>query len=173
MQGQKLEHINSARSCPSLQGLSLGVVSTPYCRAAKLTLVHLLWRFTRASFLLPFLLTRRGPDPYKGGGSRLNISAIGGNFARIRSPILVHPGWSCWVNCDLVRSYRVSNSRFVTVLTYGLTGHTLAKYPTKRLPRAKSIKGMAIGMGASWHRNLSRPNELVGTRNVRNSKRKE
>jgi hypothetical protein len=31
--------------------------------------------------------------PYKGGGSRLNISAIGGNFARIRSPILVHPGW--------------------------------------------------------------------------------
>lgn len=34
----------------------------------------------------------RGPDPHKGGGSRLNISAIGGNFARIRSPILVHPG---------------------------------------------------------------------------------
>lgn len=29
---QKLEHIDSARSCPSLQGLSLGVVSTPYCR---------------------------------------------------------------------------------------------------------------------------------------------
>ncbi|CAN4115636.1 unnamed protein product [Withania somnifera] len=27
-----------------------------------------------------------------GGGSRPNISAIGGNFARIRSPILVHPG---------------------------------------------------------------------------------
>jgi hypothetical protein len=26
---------------------------------------------------------------------------------------------------------------------------SLAKYPTKRLPRAKSIKGMAIGMGAS------------------------
>ncbi|CAA0821957.1 Unknown protein [Striga hermonthica] len=45
-----------------------------------------------ASFLLPFLLTGRGPDPHKGGGSRLNISAIGGNFARIRSPILVHPG---------------------------------------------------------------------------------
>jgi len=42
VQGQKLEHIDSARSCPSLQGLSLGVVSTPYCRAAKLTLVHLL-----------------------------------------------------------------------------------------------------------------------------------
>ena len=40
MQGQKLEHIDSARSRPSLQGLSLGVVSTPYCRAAKLTLVH-------------------------------------------------------------------------------------------------------------------------------------
>jgi hypothetical protein len=110
VQGQKLEHIDSARSCPSLQGLSLGVVSTPYCRAAKLTLVHLLWRFTRASFLLPFLLTRRGPDPHKGGGSRLNISAIGGNFVRIRSPILVHPGWSCWVNCDLVRSYRVKVS---------------------------------------------------------------
>ncbi|KAK4538925.1 hypothetical protein RGQ29_032161 [Quercus rubra] len=45
-----------------------------------------------ASFLLPFLLTRRGPGPHKGGGSLLNISAIGGNFARIRSPILVHPG---------------------------------------------------------------------------------
>jgi len=44
----------------------------------------------------------------------------------------------------------VSKSRFVTVLlTYGLTGHTLAKYPTKRLPIAKRIKGMAIGMGAS------------------------
>ena len=83
------------------------------------------------------------------------------------------PGWSCWVNCDLVRSCRVSNSRFVTVLTYGLTGHTLAKYPTKRLPRARSIEGMAIGMGASWHREMSRPNELVGTRNVRKSKRKE
>jgi len=40
VQGQKLEHIDSARSRPSLQGLSLGVVSTPYCRAAKLTLVH-------------------------------------------------------------------------------------------------------------------------------------
>nr|GEZ69542.1 NADH dehydrogenase subunit 5, mitochondrial [Tanacetum cinerariifolium] len=34
----------------------------------------------------------------------------------------------------------VSNIRFITVLTYGLT---------KRLPRARSIKGMAIGMGAS------------------------
>ncbi|GKD66946.1 hypothetical protein Tco_1309054, partial [Tanacetum coccineum] len=33
-----------------------------------------------------------GSGPHKGGGSRLNISAIGGNFARIRSPILVHPG---------------------------------------------------------------------------------
>ncbi|KAH0727929.1 hypothetical protein KY284_003794 [Solanum tuberosum] len=40
VQGQKLEHIDSARSRPSLQGLSLGVVSTPYCRAAKLTLVQ-------------------------------------------------------------------------------------------------------------------------------------
>jgi|EndMetStandDraft_5_1072996.scaffolds.fasta_scaffold01343_4 hypothetical protein len=40
VQGQKLEHIDSARSRPSLQGLSLGVVSTSYCRAAKLTLVH-------------------------------------------------------------------------------------------------------------------------------------
>ncbi|MCE0481816.1 hypothetical protein HAX54_039889, partial [Datura stramonium] len=40
VQGQKLEHIDSAHSRPSLQGLSLGVVSTPYCRAAKLTLVH-------------------------------------------------------------------------------------------------------------------------------------
>ncbi|KAK8704904.1 hypothetical protein V6N13_048516 [Hibiscus sabdariffa] len=40
VQGQKLEHIDSARSRPMLQGLSLGVVSTPYCRAAKLTLVH-------------------------------------------------------------------------------------------------------------------------------------
>lgn len=40
VQGQKLEHIDSARSRPSLQGLSLGVVSTKYCRAAKLTLVH-------------------------------------------------------------------------------------------------------------------------------------
>lgn len=40
VQGQKLEHIDSARSRPSLQGLSLGVVSTLYCRAAKLTLVH-------------------------------------------------------------------------------------------------------------------------------------
>lgn len=40
VQGQKIEHIDSARSCPSLQGLPLGVVSTPYCRAAKLTLVH-------------------------------------------------------------------------------------------------------------------------------------
>ncbi|KAI4298075.1 hypothetical protein MLD38_040498 [Melastoma candidum] len=49
-------------------------------------------RFPGASFLLPFLLTRRGPDPHKGGGSQLNISAIGGNFARIRSPIIVHPG---------------------------------------------------------------------------------
>nr|KJB09768.1 hypothetical protein B456_001G163500 [Gossypium raimondii] len=68
VQGQKLEHIDSARSRPALQGLSLGVVSTPYCRAAK------------------------GPDPHKRGGSRLNISDIGGNFARIRSPILVHPG---------------------------------------------------------------------------------
>ena len=91
------------------------------------------------------------------------------NFARIQSPILVHLEWSCWVNCDLVRSCRVNNSRFVTVLTYGLTGHTLAKYPTKRLPRARSIKGM----GASWHRKMSRPNELVGIINVRKSKRKE
>ncbi|KAK8948191.1 hypothetical protein KSP40_PGU008557 [Platanthera guangdongensis] len=40
VQGQKLEHISFARSCPSLQGLSLGVVSTPYCRAVKLTLVQ-------------------------------------------------------------------------------------------------------------------------------------
>lgn len=40
VQGQKIEHIDSARSRPSLQGLPLGVVSTPYCRAAKLTLVH-------------------------------------------------------------------------------------------------------------------------------------
>ena len=40
VQGQKLEHIDSARSRPSLQGLSLGLVSTPYCRAAKLTPVH-------------------------------------------------------------------------------------------------------------------------------------
>lgn len=133
----------------------------------------ILLRFTRASFLLPFLLTRRGLDPHKGGGSRLNISAIGGNFAHIRSPILLHPGWSCWVNCDLVRSCRVIKSPFVTVFTYGLTGHTLAKYPTKRLPKARSIKGMAIGMGASWHRKMSRPNELVGTRNVRKSERKE
>ncbi|KAK4858707.1 hypothetical protein QYF36_020741 [Acer negundo] len=29
-----------------------------------------------------------GLDPHKGGGNRLNISAIGGNFARIRSPLL-------------------------------------------------------------------------------------
>ena len=57
--------------------------------------------------------------------------------------------------------------------TYGLTGHTLAKYPTKKLPRARSIKGMAIGMGTLWHHMVSRPNELVGTRNVRKSKRKE
>ncbi|CAI8611255.1 unnamed protein product [Vicia faba] len=34
----------------------------------------------------------RGPDPHKGGGSRLNISAISGNFSRIRSAIPVHPG---------------------------------------------------------------------------------
>ncbi|KAL5733560.1 hypothetical protein ACOSQ2_033252 [Xanthoceras sorbifolium] len=27
----------------------------------------------------------RGPDPHKGGGSRLNISAIGRNLARIRT----------------------------------------------------------------------------------------
>ncbi|KAI5389615.1 hypothetical protein KIW84_075052 [Lathyrus oleraceus] len=40
VQGQKLEHIDSACSCPSLHGLSLGVVSTPYCRAEKLTLVN-------------------------------------------------------------------------------------------------------------------------------------
>jgi hypothetical protein len=114
-----------------------------------------------------------GSGPPQRGRSRLNISTMGGNFACIRSPILVHPRWSCWVNCDLVRSCWVSNCRFVTVLTYGLTGHTLAKYPTKRLPRARSIEGMAIGMGASWHRKMSRPNELVGTRNVRKSERKE
>jgi hypothetical protein len=35
-------------------------------------------RFARASFLLPFLLTRRGSDPHKRGGSQLNISTIGG-----------------------------------------------------------------------------------------------
>jgi len=63
--------------------------------------------------------------------------------------------------------------RHSTVLTYRLTGHTLAKYPTKRLPRARRIKGMAIGMGPSWHLTMSRPNELVGTRNVRKSERKE
>ncbi|KAL2971153.1 hypothetical protein AAZX31_15G178800 [Glycine max] len=45
-----------------------------------------------ASFLLPFLLTRKGSGPPQRLRSRLNISAIGGNFARIRSPILVHPG---------------------------------------------------------------------------------
>jgi hypothetical protein len=42
----------------------------------------------------------------------------------------------------LVRTCRVSNSRFITVLTFGLMGLTLAKYPTKRLQRARSIKGM-------------------------------
>ena len=67
----------------------------------------------------------------------------------------------------------MSNSRFVTGLTYGLTGHTLAKYPTKMLPKARRIKGMAIRIGASWHRKMSRLNELVGARNVEKSKRKE
>jgi hypothetical protein len=43
----------------------------------------------------------------------------------------------------------VSNSHFVTGVTYGLTGHTLATYPTKILPKAKKIKGIAIRMGAS------------------------
>lgn len=94
VQGQKLEHIDSARSCPSLQGLSLGVVSTPYCRAAKLTLVNLTNYDGSPGPLSSSLFCSlvRGPDPHKGGGSRLNISAIGGNFARIRSPIPVHPG---------------------------------------------------------------------------------
>lgn len=68
----------------------------------------------RASFLLPFLLTRRGRDPHKGGGSRLNISAIGGNFARIRSPILVHPGWSCWRYIqDLLCTQQISQTSLV------------------------------------------------------------
>jgi hypothetical protein len=43
----------------------------------------------------------------------------------------------------------VSNNRFVTRVTYRLTGHTLAKYPAKILPKAKKIKGIAMRMGAS------------------------
>lgn len=39
-------------------------------------------------------------------------------------------------------------------MTYMLVGHTLAKYPTKRLLRARNIEQIAIGMGASSHRNL-------------------
>jgi hypothetical protein len=34
-------------------------------------------------------------------------------------------------------------------VTYRLTGHTLAKYPAKILPKAKKIKGIAMRMGAS------------------------
>ncbi|MCD7462094.1 hypothetical protein HAX54_047745 [Datura stramonium] len=100
----------------------------------------------RASFLLPFLLLMGSQDPTKGRESTEHLSHWR-NFA-IRSNSCSPRMKSCWVNCDLVRSCQVSNIRFVTS-TYGLTGHTLAKYPTKRLPRARSIKGMAIGMGAS------------------------
>lgn len=78
-----------------------------------------------------------------------------------------------WVNFDLVRLCWVSNNHFDTVLTYGITSHTLAKYPTKRLPRARSIEGMTIRMSTSSHRKMSCLNELVGTRNFRKSERKE
>jgi hypothetical protein len=43
----------------------------------------------------------------------------------------------------------MSNSRFVTRVTYKLTGHTLAKYFAKILPEPKKIKGIAVGMSAS------------------------
>lgn len=176
MQGQKLEHtarnvpVLRFRACPSVWSVlnTVGQQSLhlfTYCDGSPGPL---------SSSLFCSLVNQGLPDPpYKGGESRLSISAIGGNFARIRSPILVHPGWSCWVNCYLVWSCWVSNSRFVTVLTYGLTGHTLAKYPTKRLPKARKIEGMACGMGASWHRKMSRPNGLVGAGNVGKSERKE
>lgn len=38
---------------------------------------------------------------------------------------------------------------------------------------SRSIKGMTIGMGTSWHRKMSRPNELVGPINVGKSEQKE
>lgn len=94
-----------------------------------------------SSSLFCSLPTRRLPDLLQREESRLNISAIGGNFARIQFSIIVH--------LEKKSIFWVSNSRFVTGVTYGLTGHTLATYPTKILPKAKKIKGIAIRMGAS------------------------
>jgi hypothetical protein len=97
------------KACPSVR-LILHTVGQ---RSLHLSLIMMV---RQGLFLLPFLLTRWGSDPQKGGGSQLNISTIGGNFPRIRSPILVHPGWLWWLNYDLVWSCRVRNNRFVTVL---------------------------------------------------------
>ena len=62
MQGQKLEHIDSARSRPSLQGLSLGVVSTPYCRAAKLPSFQIHDRFRHGNQILNQLVDHQGSE---------------------------------------------------------------------------------------------------------------
>lgn len=56
--------------------------------------------------------------------------------------------------------YRVKNNPFVKILIYELTSHTLSNYPTRRLLRAKSIKGVVIEMGVSWHCKMSCLNEL-------------
>lgn len=116
VQGQELEH---TATFPSL---ALGPVPFPVWsvpntvgQAAKLTPVHPL-RSPGPLSPSPFCsLVRESPE--KGLESRLSISAIGGNFARIQSPILVHPLVNEFpsVGC-LVRSCWVRNSRFVTVL---------------------------------------------------------
>jgi hypothetical protein len=75
-------------------GLSLGVVSTGYCRAAKRTLVHSRRKVRRGPQKPSpscLLVTQRLPDLLQRGESRLNISAIGGTFARIQSSIIAHP----------------------------------------------------------------------------------
>ena len=95
VQGQKLEHtarnvpVLRFRACPSVWSVlnTVGQQSLhllTYCDGSPGPL---------SSSLFCSLVNQGLPDPpYKGGESRLSISAIGGNFARIRSPILVHPG---------------------------------------------------------------------------------
>ncbi len=58
-------------------------------------------------------------------------------------------------------------------MTYRLIGHTLAKYPAKILPKANTIKGIAMRMGASWHCKMSCLNEFVGVKKVLKNKQKE